>query len=254
PMKLLADAALDTWSQRLDRWAEVQSSLADWLTTGSERGRAIVRAIESVRPYVDVPVTRAPFNKPLSQERTLACSEFSFAEIRAIRQSCGGTVNDVVLAVLGGALGRYLEMHGQSTEGREMRVLTPVNVRHENEQRALGNRVSMLLMEVPVGVQDPIERLRAINSRTQRLKQTRVADGVEMLSHGINDTPPILQAFLGSLPPPPNTLANMVCTNVPGPMIPLYTAGRRLLAHYPLVPLGWERHQLQSEALLRPHG
>jgi hypothetical protein len=58
----------------------------------------------------------------------VACSEFSFAEIRAIRAACGGTVNDVVLTVLSGALGRYLELHGESTEGRSMRILAPVNV------------------------------------------------------------------------------------------------------------------------------
>jgi WS/DGAT/MGAT family acyltransferase len=240
PMKLFADAALDTWSQRIDRMADVQRSIGDSLTVGSERGRAIVRALENSRPYVTVPVAKAPFNKPLQKDRSAAVSEFSFGEIRAIRQSVGGTVNDVVLAVLGGALGRYLEMHGQSIEGRTMRILTPVNVRSEDERGALGNRVSMLLVEVPVGVSDPIERLQLVNARTQVLKRTGVAQGTEIISQGINDVPPALQAFMGSLPTPPNTMANMICTNVPGPMIPLYTVGRRLLSLYPLVPLGWE--------------
>ena len=240
PMKLFADAALDSLSQRMSRYAELQKSAADVLTVGSGRGRSILRAIETTRPYTVVPVSRAPFNRPLHRDRIVAVSEFSFAEIRSIRQSVGGTVNDVVLAVLGGALGRYLEMHGQSTDRRMMRILTPVNVRSEDEQGALGNRVSMLLVEVPVGVQDPVERLRAVNARTQALKRTRVAEGMEILGQGINDTPPALQAFLGSLPTPPNTLANMICTNIPGPMIPLYSAGHRLIAHFPLVPLGWE--------------
>jgi len=240
PMKLFTDAALDTLSQRIDRIADIQRSIGDSLTVGSERGRAIVRALENSRPYVTVPVAKAPFNKPLQKARSAAVSEFSFAEIRAIRQSAGGTVNDVVLAVLGGALGRYLEMHGQSIEGRTVRILTPVNVRSEDERGALGNRVSMLLVEVPVGVPDPIERLKIVNARTQALKRTGVAQGTEILSQGINDVPPALQAFMGSLPTPPNTMANMICTNVPGPMIPLYTVGHRLLSLYPLVPLGWE--------------
>ena len=186
------------------------------------------------------PGARAPFNKPLTPKRKLACSEFSFAEIRAIRQTAGGTVNDVVLAVLGGALGRYLEMHGENTDGRTMRILTPVNVRRENERGALGNRVSMLLVEVPVGLRDPIERLKAINKRTDDLKRRHVADGIELLGGLINGAPPAVQALLGLLPAPTNTLANMVCTNVPGPMIPLYTVGHRMLAHYPLVPIAWE--------------
>ena len=240
PMKLFTDAALDALSQRLDRMADVQRSISDSLTVGSERGRAIVRALENSRPYVTVPVARAPFNRPLQKDRSVAVSEFSFAEIRGIRQSVGGTVNDVALAVLGGALGRYLEMHGQSTEGRMMRILTPVNVRSEDERGALGNRVSMLLVEVPVGVRDPVERLQTVNARTQALKRSGVAQGTEILGQGINDVPPALQAFMGSLPTPPNTLANMICTNVPGPMISLYTVGHRLLSLYPLMPLGWE--------------
>lgn len=239
-IKLFSDAAFDSLSQWMGRRAEVQKSAVDFLTVGSSRGRSIVRAIESMRAYANVPVSRAPFNKPLQRERTIAVSEFSFAEIRSIRQSVGGTVNDVVLAVLGGALGRYLEMHGESTDGRMMRILMPVNVRSEDEQGALGNRVSMLLVEVPVGEQDPVKRLQAISVRTQALKRTRVAEGMEILGQGINDVPPALQALLGSMPSPPNTLANLVCTNIPGPMIPLYSAGCRLIAHFPLVPLGWE--------------
>jgi WS/DGAT/MGAT family acyltransferase len=185
-------------------------------------------------------VDRAPFNKPLKGKKKLAVSEFSFAEVRAIRANAGGTVNDVCLTVLGGALGRYFEMHGQKTTGRMARILTPVNIRREDERAALGNRVSMLLVEVPVGSGDPLERLAAINARTDRLKRSNVAEGVELFGDLVNNTPPAMQAFLGSLPPPPNTLANMVCTNVPGPMIPLYCVGHRMLAHYPLIPLGWE--------------
>jgi hypothetical protein len=97
----------------------------------------------------------------------------------------------------------------------------------------------MLLIEVPVGVSDPLERLELVRKRTEALKRRRVADGIEGLGSGIN-TPAWLQSWAGSLPTPPNTLANMVCTNVPGPMIPLYTIGHRLLANYPLIPLGWE--------------
>lgn len=240
PVRLFADAALDTMSQSVDRFADLQNTFADWLTTGADRTRSIGRAIETSRPYMTVPVVRAPFNQPLRKDRKLACSEFSFAEIRAIRQSVGGTVNDVCLAVLGGAVGRYLEMHKQTTEGRSLRVLTPVNVRREDEKGALGNRVSMLLVEVPVGVRDPIERLKLINARTTALKERQVADGVNVLSEMSADVPPWLQSFMASLPTPPNTFANMVCTNVPGPMIPLFTVGHRLIAHYPLVPLGWE--------------
>lgn len=239
PATRFLEAILDNASESLNQWANRQQALADTVL-GDGPGRAIARAMETTLPYLQVPVVRAPFNKPLISQRRVAFSEFSFQEIRQIRQSAGGTVNDVVLTVLGGGMNRYLEMHGQSTKGRSVRVLTPVNVRREDERSALGNRVSMLLIEVPVGVADPLERLELIRKRTEMLKRRRVADGIESLGQTGNGTPPMLQALLGALPMPTNTLANMVCTNVPGPMIPLYTLGHRLVSHYPMIPLGWE--------------
>lgn len=236
----LVDAIFDSWSAGLDRWADFQKNLVESAATGESRTRAALRSVEATQSYFTTPVVRAPFNKPLSAERSLACSEFSFAEIRGIRAACGGTVNDVVLSVLAGALGRYFELHGEPTEGRVARILAPVNVRREDERGALGNRVSMLLIEVPVGEQDPVARLRAITERTETLKRQNVASGTEIIGDLLSGTPPIVQSLAGLLPQPRNNLANMVCTNVPGPMIPLYSVGHQLLAHYPLVPIAWE--------------
>jgi diacylglycerol O-acyltransferase len=236
----LVDAFFDNLSDVLDRLAEFQKSTVDTIATGDSRTRTAIRSVEANQPYLANPVVRAPFNKPLTRERTVACSEYSFAEIRGIRAACGGTVNDVVLTVLSGALGRYLELHGEGTDGRSMRILAPVNVRREDERGTLGNRVSMLLIEVPVGMRDPVERLKAITERTEALKRQNVAAGTEIISDVLSATPPMLQSLAGLLPQPPNNLANMVCTNIPGPMIPLYSVGHRLLAHYPLMPLAWE--------------
>jgi diacylglycerol O-acyltransferase / wax synthase len=236
----LVDAVFDNISAEFDRWAEFQKSAVDTIATGDSRTRTALRSLEANQPYLTNPVARAPFNKPLTRERTVACSEYSFAEIRGIRAACGGTVNDVVLTVLSGALGRYLELHGDSTGGRTMRILAPVNVRREDERGALGNRVSMLLIEVPVGTRDPVDRLKAITERTEALKRQNVAAGTEIMTDLLSAVPPMLQSIAGLLPQPPNNVANMVCTNIPGPMIPLYSVGHRLLAHYPLMPLAWE--------------
>jgi len=237
----LLDAVWDSMSARLDRWAEYQKGLLETALGGDVgRARSVMRALEVALPYFARPVAKAPFNKPFGGTRKLACSEISFAEVRAIRAACGGTVNDVVLAVLGGALGRYLELHGESIEGRVMRVLTPVNVRREDERASLGNRISMLLVEVPVGIRDPVERLHAITESTDALKRAHIADGIQWVADQLGMLPTPLQALLGGLPSPPNTVANMVCTNVPGPMIPLYTVGHRMLSHYPLIPIAWE--------------
>ncbi len=240
PLMRFLDGMLDNGMQMMNAAMDRQRNTVENLY-GQGPARDSLRAVEAMLPYLQVPVVRAPFNKPLRAGRKVAFSEYSFAEIRQIRQAAGsGTVNDVVLTVLGGGMGKYLEMHGQTTHGRTIRVLAPVNVRRDDERQALGNRVSMLLIEVPVGVTDPLERLELVRKRTESLKRRHVADGIEGLSSGTNTAPAALQAWLGTLPTAPNTLANMVCTNVPGPMIPLYTIGHRLLANYPLIPLGWE--------------
>jgi WS/DGAT/MGAT family acyltransferase len=234
------DAIFDNMTERLDRLIDLQKSTVDSMLTGESRTRTALRSLEATQPYMANPVARAPFNKPLTRERRLACNEFSFAEIRGIRASCGGTVNDVVLTVLAGALGRYLEMHGESTQDRKVRILAPVNVRREDERGNLGNRVSMLLIEAPAGEHDPVTRLRTITETTEKLKRQNVASGTEILSDLLGAIPPAIQSLAGLLPPPPNNLANLVCTNIPGPMIPLYSVGHRLLAHYPMMPLAWE--------------
>ena len=239
PISRFFNAMFDRMADNLRITADVQKALLSAIDDPASV-RSLNRALETALPYFLRPGRRAPFNKPFSGERKQAWSECSFAEVRAIRQACGGTVNDVVLAILGGALSRYYEAHGLETEGQVARVLTPVNVRREDERGSLGNRISMLLVEVPLGVRDPIERLNIVRERTDSLKRNHVADGIELLSDSLGNVPPMLQALLGTLPTPPNNVANMVCTNVPGPMIPLYSVGHRLEAHYPMVPIAWE--------------
>jgi len=89
-------------------------------------------------------------------------------------------------------------------------------------------------------LRSPTERLNAIHEWTGRLKRDHIADGMGLLADSLGSLPAMLQALFGALPTPPNTVANLVCTNVPGPMIPLYSVGHRLEAHYPLVPIAWE--------------
>ena len=203
--------------------------------------RTAMRSIEAAQPYLSTPVARAPFNKPLARDRIVACSEFSFAEIRAHP----------------GSVRRHRERRRASPSWRARSAGTssctarrPPTAACASSRRstcggktsaaALGNRVSMLLIEVPVGVHDPVERLKIITERTETLKRQNVAAGTEIISEFLSGVPPMLQSLAGLLPPPRNNLANMVCTNIPGPMIPLYSVGHQLLAHYPLMPIAWE--------------
>ena len=234
-----SDALFDRLADGLKATADIQKTLLNTLDNPASL-RSMRRALETALPYFLRPGQRAPFNTSFSGDRKLAWSECSFQEVRAIRKAAGGTVNDVVLAMPGGALSRYYEAHGLDTEGKDARVLTPVNVRREDERGSLGNRITMLLVEVPLGLRDPIERLNVVHERTESLKRNHVADGMELASDSLSNLPPMLQAMLGDLPTPPNTVANLVCTNIPGPMIPIYSVGHLLEAHYPLVPIAWE--------------
>lgn len=181
-----------------------------------------------------------PFNNRLSGRRSVAWTEMSFAEVRAARSALGGTVNDMVLAIVCGAMQRYLEAHGQPTEGVDLRIMVPVNIRPHEEKRELGNRISAMFVDLPVGISDPIERVRAVRERMEWLKKDGQPTGVDALFQLLDLVPAAVQRLVGAMPQTPNLVLNMICTNVPGPMIPLYVVGHRLLASYPLVPLTWD--------------
>ncbi len=171
----------------------------------------------------------------------MAWSEFSIPDVKAIREACGGTLNDVALAVVTSAIRRYAELHGMPVKNRLLRLMVPVNVRREGEHNGLGNQVSMLPVSVPLDIRDPVKLLNAVRERTEALKASHVADLIHLFATWMGTTPVPLQALLGPLasvlPVPP---FNMVCTNVPGPQEPLYALGREMLTYYPYVPIGNE--------------
>jgi WS/DGAT/MGAT family acyltransferase len=238
--KLFLDALFDSMSESLDRTANFQFMLTEALPGGGrERINTIVKGLGAAFPYVRTARQKLPFNGNFSGERELAWAQIPFHEARVVRKAHGGTVIDVVLTVLAGGLSFYARARGEATEGRVAPVLCPVNVRREDERGTLGNRVSMLLVELPLDVDDPIERLKLITERTAALKRDSVADGVEAVADFLGGLPPLVMLGLSALPGPPNTVANMVCTNVPGPLIPLYSLGHRMIAHYPIVPIAW---------------
>ena len=241
PATLLSNAVWDRLAEGLDRWAAAQKDLLRLTLRGDDgRAKSIANAAGVALPHMAKPMHRASFNRAISGDRKLACSEFPFAEVRAMRHAAEVTVNDVVLAVLGGAMARYLRLHGEQAQVEPLRVLVPVNVRREDEEGAMGNRVSMLPIEIPVDVCEPLDRLRAVSNTMRTMKEDHVADGLGLMADFLGTVPPSVQAAAGSAPLPKNTLAHMVCTNVPGPMIQLYTVGHRMLAHYPLVPIAWD--------------
>ncbi len=235
PLESWADATLDHAQQQFRAFTEFQQHMLE-PREQVQRIMKLARALEVVVPAALKPLTKAPWNRPIGGKRRVAWTDVSFQEVRKVRGALGGTVNDVMLTILGGALGRYLRDHGVKTDGGALRLQIPVNVRRENEKGALGNRVSMMVPEIPTGIADPVARLTAIRAEMERLKSQNQANAFEELLSLAENLPAAMHALiaLGGIP---QGALNLICTNVPGPMIPLYSVGHRLLEHYPMVPL-----------------
>ena len=226
----------------------VAGLVGSWRTTASGAMK-VTRALADAAAH---PVARLPFNRTLTGRRRLGWLSLPLDQVRTLGQHRGGTVNDVALAVLADGIGRLLGSCGEPAAGRFLRVLVPVNIRREAERGQLGNRVSMVPVEIPFGG-DPLARLGHAIARTSAMKQARIADLVGQAA-GIGDllpawvmakilpltSSPAVLEWTASLRSAPFLTANMVCTNVPGPAMTLFGRGHRLVAHYPLVPLGFE--------------
>ena len=201
------------------------------------------KGLLNLLPELLVSVERLPFNKPCGEGRKFCWADFDMAEVQAIREAMGGRVNDVILTVLTRALARYVQLHGQSIMKRFVRIVCPVSLRKPGQDESLGNQISFIVVALPMDVQDPAEMLRAIAARTEAMKHSGAAALFGLAGACIAKAPPPLQAlFWWGLPELilPVPLFNMICTNVPGPPIPLYAVGRRMIAAYPQVPTGYD--------------
>lgn len=238
----LSDAFFDMISEGIDAVSDMEERLLGVATGAEQEWLSMMGAsLRTALPYFLFPAQKTPFNRPFSGEREFTGLAAALEELNSIRKVAGGTINDVALAVLGGALTRYLEGHGEDVSGRILRIFTPVNVRHEEEDGTLGNHISMLLVEVPADEKDPLARLKAIEEQTARLKREQVSAGIETLSNAVFAMPvPLSKALVDMGAMPLDRMGNMVCTNVPGPRFPLYTVGHEMKSMFPIVPIGWE--------------
>jgi diacylglycerol O-acyltransferase / wax synthase len=183
-----------------------------------------------------------PLNVPIGPHRRVRWVESRLADFKEIKNALGGTVNDAVLAVVAGALGRWLRSRGVRTEGLELRALVPVSIRGQDEKGSLGNRIAAMRGPLPVYVEDPVERLRLVQEAMGNLKQSKQALGAEVIS-GLQDfAPPTLLAQASRLNFS-TRLFNLIVTNVPGPQFPLYLLGREMLEIVPIAFLP-ENHAL----------
>ena len=179
------------------------------------------------------PAPPSPLNVPIGPHRRVTWVRTALADFKVIKNSLGGTVNDVVLAVVAGALARWLRGRGVRTEGLELRAGVPVSVRAKQEHEQLGNRITIMVAPVPVYCDDPVERLRIVRQAMQGLKESKQALGAQLIMGLERFAPPTLLAQASRLHFSPR-FANVTVTNVPGPQFPLYLMSRELLEMAPV--------------------
>jgi WS/DGAT/MGAT family acyltransferase len=193
------------------------------------------------------PAPPSPYNKSIGPHRRFDWVRVNLADIKAIKDELGGTVNDVVLATVAGALGKHLRRRGQNTDGLELKAMVPVSVRADVERGALGNRVAAIMAPLPVWCQDPVARLDIVREELKGLKSGGQAVGAQVLTQ-LSGFAPATVMDQASRVMSRQRFFNVVVTNVPGPQIPLYLAGKRMIDTFPMVPLA--KNQALGIALL----
>jgi WS/DGAT/MGAT family acyltransferase len=179
------------------------------------------------------PAPETPLNVEIGPHRRYDVVRQQLADYKQVKDVFGGTVNDVVLTVVSGALARWLRSRGVRTEGLEMRALVPVSVRTRGERGTLGNKLTVMRGPLPVYINDPVARLRFVKKAMDGLKESKQAVGAATLA-AVNDLAPPTVLAQASRLNFSTRLFNLIVTNIPGPQMPLYVLGRRLDDLFPV--------------------
>jgi WS/DGAT/MGAT family acyltransferase len=230
-------------------WAETKRRLSAPLKTAMHVQQAIERAQDPRSDLQTVaraaagslsrmlkPVSQTPLNVPIGPHRRFDWMTMSLADVKEVRRGVGGSVNDVVLATVSGAVRGFLESRRVNVDTLDFRVMAPVSIRSDRERGTLGNRVSAWMVDLPLSERDPARCVQKIREQTEKLKTSQDAMGAEVLTKVVSWSPSTLLTVGARL----MTRAypfNLVVTNVPGPQQPLYLLGSRMLVNYGLVPL-----------------
>ena len=204
-----------------------------------EQAREAAAGFREVWELEAHPASESPFNRRSGPHRRYDWLAFDLAELNEVRLRYGGTLNDLVLAIAAGAVGRFLERRGiTEAEQRtlDLRIACPMSLRPQNEHGTYGNQLAMLFVPVPVAERDSHRLVDAVRDSMDRTKASRQSAAMQMLSElGEWTSPALVGAFAR------HTFqrheSNMVVTNIPGPRRPLYLLEARMLETYPVVPL-----------------
>ncbi len=182
---------------------------------------------------------RSSINVPIGAHRRLAVVTVPIDDLKAIKNGLGGKLNDVVLAASAGGLRDLLVSRGEELPEPGLRAMVPVNLRADSERLALGNKITTLFVELPIGEPDPLRRFRLQTTATDFLKGGNQAAGSRTLIDFTAHAPPVIHTFLARSMYA-TRLFNLTITNVPGPPSDLYAYGSRVEEIWPIVPLAAE--------------
>jgi WS/DGAT/MGAT family acyltransferase len=229
--------ALDEYVRRPSSAVETaRAALTDVRSTTARLGGVAGGLLRTARKAV-LPAPNSPLNAPVGRQRRVALARAALEDIKDIRKAHGGTVNDVLLNVVTGALREWLLSRGEPVvAGTSVRALVPISM--QDDDAVAGNRVSSYLVDLPVGEPNPRVRLTRLSYAMRGTAQHGRSVGADSLIALTGFAPPTLHA-LGARAARglSRRLFNLVITNVPGPQVPLYAAGSRMLEVFPVVPL-----------------
>jgi WS/DGAT/MGAT family acyltransferase len=205
-----------------------------------ERAREVASGLGEVAWGRISPAPQTPLNGPIGPHRRMTWARVPVADLRGIKKELGGTVNDVFLAVIAGALHHWLRSRGVRTEGLEIRSAVPVSVRARGDEASLGNQIAIMIGRLPTFADDPLERLRLVRESMKDLKASKQALGAEVIASLEDFAPPTIFAQASRLHFS-TRMYNLLTTNVPGPQFPLYLLGREMLELVPIAFLAPEQ-------------
>lgn len=211
-------------------------AIADAISRPGAAWRAIGNAAGGVGEIIWAganPAPPSPLNQPIGPHRRYSVVRADLAEVKEIKNTLGGTVNDVVLALVTASIREWLHARGTQTHGLELRALVPVSTRPRDQRGEVGNKVVAMRGPLPVYIEDPIMRLHKIREGMDHLKRSKQAVGADVLVNVQGFTPPTVLAQASRLNFS-TRLFNMIVTNVPGPQVPLYVLGRQMDAVFPI--------------------
>ncbi len=245
--QLAADEVADLASGPLSIGLDLVGSLLDPQATLRAARERATSVGEALRAGFHLPSGSA-LNQPIGPHRRVEWRIYDLDDFKRLRRRLGGTVNDVVLTVVTGAVRRFLERRGEDLEAIDYRVVIPVNMRSESGDPEAANRVSAFFMTLPVGEPDPVARFDAVRAETARMKTSHAAEGIDFFTQLIDRTGSTLLTELGVRLAARVQPYNQIVSNVPGPQYPLYVLGARLLSLAPLPPL-FERQAMGTAVM-----